>query len=72
MTTPLSPFDDEQGTYIVLANDRGQHSLWPAGIDIPAGWAPVHASDSRTACLAYVDQHWTELRPAGQSGGRPS
>jgi MbtH protein len=74
MTRPLNPFDDEQGTYLVLANDHGQHSLWPAGIDVPAGWAVVHGADSRAACLAYVDEHWTGLRPApaGRSGGGPS
>src|SRR4051812_26948211 len=33
-----NPFEDENGTYVVLVNDEGQHSLWPAYIDVPAGW----------------------------------
>ncbi|SED19230.1 MbtH-like protein [Streptomyces melanosporofaciens] len=25
-----NPFEDPEGTYLVLVNDEGQHSLWPA------------------------------------------
>ncbi|WP_282688981.1 MULTISPECIES: MbtH family NRPS accessory protein [unclassified Streptomyces] len=40
---------------------RGQHSLWPAGTDVPHGWAPAHGPSDRASCLAYV----------GAAGGRP-
>lgn len=30
-----NPFEDENGTYLVLVNDEGQHSLWPAFADVP-------------------------------------
>ncbi|NEA37675.1 MbtH family protein, partial [Streptomyces sp. SID13031] len=33
-----NPFEDENGTYFVLRNDEGQHSLWPVFADVPAGW----------------------------------
>ena len=59
----MNPFDDPDGTFLVLANDEGQHSLWPAFADVPAGWAIVHDRDTREACLAYVNEHWTDLRP---------
>ncbi|MEU6681012.1 MbtH family protein [Streptomyces sp. NPDC046853] len=59
-----NPFDDAEGTYLVLANAEHQHSLWPAFIDVPAGWSAVFGADTRTACLAYVEEHWTDLRPA--------
>jgi MbtH protein len=58
-----NPFDDENGTFHVLVNEEGQHSLWPAFIDVPAGWTIVHASDTRAACLDYVNKNWTDLRP---------
>jgi len=58
-----NPFDDEDGTYAVLVNARGQHSLWPALADTPAGWTPVHGPAGRAACLEYVNAHWTDLRP---------
>jgi MbtH protein len=58
-----NPFEDPDGTYLVLVNDEGQHSLWPAFIDVPAGWAIPHDRDSRQACLDYVEAHWTDMRP---------
>lgn len=59
----MNPFDDPDGTFLVLVNDEGQHSLWPAFAEVPAGWTVVHDRDTRDACLAYVNEHWTDLRP---------
>jgi MbtH protein len=56
-------FDDAEGRFLVLVNDEGQHSLWPSFADVPAGWTVVHGEDSRPACLAYVEQNWTDMRP---------
>jgi MbtH protein len=58
-----NPFEDDEQQYRVLVNDEGQHSLWPAFADIPAGWTAVFGEDSRQACLAYVEEHWTDMRP---------
>jgi len=58
-----NPFDDESLTFVVLANEENQHSLWPAHIDIPAGWAPVHPADTRAACLDYIESNWADIRP---------
>ncbi|MDQ0988583.1 MbtH family protein [Streptomyces sp. V2I9] len=58
-----NPFEDEEGTYLVLVNHEGQHSLWPAFAEVPAGWTVAHPEDSRQACLDYVEENWTDLRP---------
>ncbi|MGH3838786.1 MAG: MbtH family protein [Pseudonocardiaceae bacterium] len=58
-----NPFEDPDGTYLVLSNDEGQHSLWPTFIDIPAGWTVVHPHGTRQGCLDYINQHWTDMRP---------
>jgi MbtH protein len=58
-----NPFEDENGVYQVLVNEEGQHSLWPSFIEVPAGWTIVHASGSRAACLEFINQHWTDMRP---------
>jgi len=60
----ISPFDDESGAFLVLVNDKKQHSLWPFFADIPAGWKPVHGPDSRQSCADYVSEQWTDMRPA--------
>lgn len=59
-----NPFENEEGQYLVLANDEEQHSLWPAQIAVPAGWRTVHGVDSRAACLDYIERTWTDMRPA--------
>ncbi|WP_166639700.1 MULTISPECIES: MbtH family protein [Amycolatopsis] len=59
-----NPFEDENGTFLVLVNAENQHSLWPSTVDVPAGWRTVHGEDTRAACLEYVEQNWTDLRPA--------
>jgi len=58
-----NPFEDENGVYHVLVNDEGQHSLWPAFIDVSAGWRVVYAEASRQACLDYIEANWTDIRP---------
>jgi MbtH protein len=58
-----NPFEDENAVYHVLVNDEGQHSLWPSFKEVPQGWTIVHESDSRAACLEYINRHWTDMRP---------
>jgi MbtH protein len=58
-----NPFDDEDGTFYVLVNDEEQHSLWPTFADVPAAWRVVLGSSTRADCLAFVEQHWTDVRP---------
>ncbi len=59
-----NPFEDENTTYHVLINNEGQHSLWPSFKEVPKGWTIVRSSDSRAACLEFIDQHWTDMRPS--------
>ncbi|WP_229068491.1 MbtH family protein [Actinoplanes sp. DH11] len=58
-----NPFDDEQGRFLVLANEEGQHSLWPHFVDVPAGWSVVHGESDRAACLEFIERTWTDMRP---------
>jgi uncharacterized protein YbdZ (MbtH family) len=59
----INPFDNEDGSFFVLANPEEQHSLWPAFADIPAGWRVVYGETDRTSCLDYIGQNWTDIRP---------
>ncbi|MFC5212319.1 MbtH family protein [Streptomyces coerulescens] len=61
MTT--NPFEDENGTYLVLTNAQGQYSLWPDGIAVPDGWDVALTASSRAECLAFVEERWTDIRP---------
>ncbi|WP_433655163.1 MbtH family protein [Nocardia sp. CA-128927] len=58
-----NPFDDEAGSFYVLVNAEEQHSLWPAFVEIPAGWRPVFGAGRREECLDYVEKNWIDMRP---------
>ncbi|WP_181774389.1 MbtH family protein [Amycolatopsis pittospori] len=59
-----NPFENPDGSYLVLVNDEGQHSLWPEFVEVPAGWTTKFGPAARPECLEYVETHWTDLRPA--------
>jgi MbtH protein len=58
-----NPFENPEGIYLVLINDEGRHSLWPESIKVPAGWAVAKTADTRDACVAFVEENWTDMRP---------
>ena len=58
-----NPFDDDNGSFLVLINDEEQHSLWPTFAEIPAGWRVVYGEVGRAACLEYIEQNWADIRP---------
>ena len=61
------PFDADAGAFLVLVNADGQHSLWPAPVKVPAGWTVAAEPASREDCLAWVEAHWTDMRPKSQA-----
>ncbi|MEU9206036.1 MbtH family protein [Streptomyces sp. NPDC048332] len=58
-----NPFEDPEGTYHVLVNDELQHSLWPVFADVPEGWTVALADSGRQACLDFINEQWTDMRP---------
>ncbi|MDT7805163.1 MAG: MbtH protein [Actinomycetota bacterium] len=58
-----NPFEDPEGTYLVLVNAENQHSLWPESVDVPAGWTVSFGPSGRQACLDHVEANWTDMRP---------
>ena len=60
MTNSLESDDLE---YVVLVNEEGQHSLWPAFREVPMGWEIVGPRGKRQQCLDWIEAVWTDLRP---------
>ena len=56
-----NPFEDENGVYHVLVNDEGQHSLCRASSRFRR--AGPSSTESRAACLEFINQNWTDMRP---------
>jgi uncharacterized protein YbdZ (MbtH family) len=59
----INPLDDDKGSFFVLANDEEQHRLRPTFADVPAGWRVVFGAADRAACLDYIEENWTDIRP---------
>ncbi|GAA3688750.1 MbtH family protein [Arthrobacter ginkgonis] len=59
----MNPFDRTDGSFLVLANARGQHSLWPDFAEVPAGWDTVFGPGTLDEANVYVEQHWTDITP---------
>lgn len=68
--TVTNPFDDTSRAFLVLVNEERQHSLWPADLAVPAGWTTAAGPAPRDTCVEYVETHWTDIRPAGQTAAR--
>jgi len=58
-----NPFEDANASYGALVNDEDQYSLWPTSIAVPEGWTVAFGPDSRAACLEFIEQNWTDMRP---------
>ena len=55
--------NEDTRTYVVLVNHEEQYSLWLADKEVPLGWSAVGQPGSKSECLEYVEQVWTDMRP---------
>ncbi|MEV7358648.1 MbtH family protein [Kitasatospora sp. NPDC059811] len=58
-----NPFDREDGTFLVLVNAEGQHSLWPSFAAVPEGWSVTLEATDRATAVAHIEGNWTDMRP---------
>lgn len=49
--------------YQVIVNAEEQYALHPAELEPPDGWTADGYTGTAEACVEYVDEHWTDLRP---------
>ncbi|WP_027818884.1 MbtH family protein [Paraburkholderia bannensis] len=57
-------WDDENAEFEVVINQEEQYSIWPSYKQIPAGWQAVGKKGLKADVLAYIEEHWTDMRPA--------
>ncbi|WP_067798503.1 MbtH family protein [Actinomadura formosensis] len=55
---------ESSAAYHVVINDEEQYSIWRAGMELPAGWHAVGRPRPKDECLAYIEEQWTDMRPA--------
>ncbi|MFE3791404.1 MbtH family protein [Streptomyces goshikiensis] len=62
-----NPFDSDgadpaRKAFLVLVNTIGQHSLWPAHLETPAGWPVALGPARRTECMDFISRRPSPLR----------
>ena len=50
--------------YKVVINHEEQYSIWPADRETPLGWNDAGKVGREADCLDYIEEVWTDLRPA--------
>jgi MbtH protein len=57
--------DEQEDTtvYKVVVNHEEQYSIFPAERANPLGWNDTGISGSKSECLAYIKEVWTDMRP---------
>ncbi|MBX4179036.1 MbtH family protein [Streptomyces geysiriensis] len=50
--------------YQVIVNDAQQYSMSPMDKEVPANWRKEGKTGSKDECLAYIQEVWTDMRPA--------
>ncbi|MER7081309.1 MbtH protein [Saccharopolyspora kobensis] len=58
-----NPFEDESREYLALRNVEEQYSIWPQGVEVPAGWRVVRGPAPRQEIIDYIGRSWTDMRP---------
>ena len=53
----------DSARYKVVVNHEEQYSIWPAERENPVGWRDAGTIGSKTECLTYIREVWTDMRP---------
>ncbi len=54
---------EESIRYRVVVNHEEQYSIWPADKENASGWRDAGFDGSKADALAYINEHWTDMRP---------
>ena len=49
--------------YKVVTNHEEQYSIWPVDRENALGWSDAGKQGSKSECLEYIEQVWTDMRP---------
>jgi MbtH protein len=55
--------EEDTTIYRVVMNHEEQYSIWPAAREDAPGWKDVGKSGTKSECLAYIKEVWTDMRP---------
>ena len=59
----MNDLPNNEMIYKVVINLEEQYSIWPAGRENPSGWRDVGRQGTKSECLAFIEEVWTDMRP---------
>lgn len=54
---------EDTAIYKVVVNHEQQYSIYPAERVNPLGWNDAGKSGSKSECLDFIKEVWTDMRP---------
>lgn len=54
---------EDTAIYKVVLNDEEQYSIWRAERANAPGWKDAGKSGTKSECLSYIKEVWTDMRP---------
>ena len=54
---------EDASIYKVVVNHEEQYSIYPVDRDNPLGWNSTGKTGTKTECLQYIEEVWTDMRP---------
>ncbi|OKH57102.1 MbtH family protein [Scytonema sp. HK-05] len=57
------PTTEKPTTYKVVVNHEQQYSIWFADRENALGWTDAGKTGTKSECLGYIKEVWTEMRP---------
>ncbi|MFI6439724.1 MbtH family protein [Streptomyces sp. NPDC050759] len=54
---------DAFAAFAVVVNAEEQHSIWPVGRDVPAGWTETGFTGDKQECLDHIREIWPDITP---------
>jgi MbtH protein len=55
--------EQDKTIYRVVMNHEEQYSIWPLHKENALGWKDAGKNGTKEACLAYIKEVWTDMRP---------
>jgi MbtH protein len=53
----------DEDVFVVVMNEEEQYSVWWVERPLPGGWRSSGFQGTRAACLAHIEEVWTDIRP---------
>ena len=54
---------EDKTIYLVVTDEEERYSIWAEYKEIPYGWKAEGKSGTKSECLAYIKEVWTDMRP---------